>query len=87
MTPAEFFPKSQLKVEVIVRLNQLQSVRDESSRVQGFTNKMQEVSQLLPNKIWKQLDQYSNWKIISTKTSAEFSSKNQLNAEYNLILS
>ena len=45
---------------------------------------MQEVSQLLPNKIWKQLDQYSNWKVISTKASAGFSSKNQLNWEYNL---
>ena len=62
----------------------MQSVRDESSRVQWSTSEMQEVSQLLPNKIWKQLDQYSNWKIISTKTSAGFSSKNQLNWEYNL---
>ena len=47
---------------------------------------MLEVPQLLPNKFWKQLNQYSNWKIIGTLTSAGFLSKNQLNWEYNLRL-
>ena len=72
------------KAEYNVRHNYFQSVREESTRVQGFTIEMQGVPQLLPNKIWKQLNQYSKWKFISTKASAGFSSKKQLNWEFNL---
>ena len=81
------FVKKPTEAEYNERLNWFQSVRDESSRVQGFTIEMQEVSQLLPNKFWKQLNYNGNWKVIGTKKSAENPPKSQLNAEYNLILS
>ena len=83
-TLAGFLSKNQLNWEYNLRLNWFQNVRNESSRKQLVTIGMHEISQLLPNKFWKQLNQYSNWKILGTKTSAGFSSKNKLNCEYNL---
>ena len=77
-TSAGFLSKNQMNWEYNLRLNCFQNVRNESSRVQWVTIGMQEISQLLPNKFWKQLNQYSNWKILGTKTSAGLSLKNQL---------
>ena len=47
---------------------------------------MQEYSRLLSNELPRQLSHYNNWKVKSTKLSAEILSKNQLNAEKNLRL-
>ena len=69
-----------------LNLNYFQSVRDKSSRVQGLTIDTQEIPQLFPNKLPKQLKQYDNWKLLGTKRSPEIPSKNQLKAEYNLRL-
>ena len=75
---AGYSSKNQLNWEYNLRINWFPNVRNESSRIQVVTIDMQENSQLLPNKFWKQLNQYSNWKIIGTKTSARLSLKNQL---------
>ena len=77
-TSAALSLKSQLNWEINLRINWFQNVRNESIRIQVVTIDMQEKSQLLPNKFWKQLSQYSNWKIIGTKTLARLSLKNQL---------
>ena len=77
-TSAGFSSKNQLNWEINLRINWFQNVRNESSRIQVVTIDMREKSQLLPNKFWKQLSQYSNWKIIGTKTLARLSLKNQL---------
>ena len=77
-TSAGFSSKNQLNWEFNLRINWFQNVRNESSRIQAVTIDMQENSQLLPKKFWKQLSQYSNWKIIGTKTLARLSLKNQL---------
>ena len=79
MSP-EILSKNQVKAEYNLRFNYFHSVRDELSRVQGIIIDMQKTSQLLPNKLPKQLNQQNNWKIISTITSAEKISKNQLKA-------
>ena len=76
-TSAAFLSKNQLNWEYKLRLNCFQNVRNDLSRVQWVTIGMQEISQLLPNKFWKQLNQYS-WKILGTKTSAGLPLKNQL---------
>ena len=73
--------KNQLKVENHLRLNWIQNLTKESGRVQGFTIDMQEVSQLLPNKLPKRLNQLNIWKIRSTKILAETNWRNQLKAE------
>ena len=77
-TSAGFLSKNQLIWEFNLRINWFQNVRNESSRIQVVTIDMQENCQLLPNTFWKQLNQYSNWKIIGTKTLARLSLKNQL---------
>ena len=78
--------KDKLKAEYILILNLFQVVRKHSSRLQGFTIDMQKISQLLPNKIPKQLNQYSNWKIKSAKLSADFFSNKQIEVEFNVKL-
>ena len=77
-TSAGFSRKKHFNWEYNLRINWFQNVRNKPSRIQVVTIDMQENSQLLPNKFWKQLNQYSNRKIIGTKTLARLSLKNQL---------
>ena len=75
---AGFLSKNQLNWEYNLRINWFKNVRNKSSRIQAVTIDMQEISQLLPNKFWKKMNQYSNWQIMWTKTSAGLSLKNHL---------
>ena len=83
MTPEIPF-ENKLKAEINLTLDWFQIVRNDSSSAQGFTIDMQETSQLLPNKLPKPLNQYSNWKIKSSNLSAENISKYRLKAEFHV---